>query len=379
MPVYYALGDALVTEEELGEKRLFGKLESFAKALKEKPASAKVEFSTGVLTAKNMVKSVTLHSGEKVKFEEVGPGKPLAIEIRHIYTGKYPKGNIFDRTKDMLVTSAMKSLATFNAAPRAVNFMQKNVKERNHLSNPSATAQGTPLIHYTPALTERNTVLTLEIGFDEFPNEIFDTVGGAFIQAAGIPLFVSASAYLLAAGAITKLLGDIGSRVFDRAPVFTATEALTFLRAGDTPPQADFRLITQDDADLSLLKEFKVGADGLIDNTGKQYDGDMPYIVISLDGRKYDEYKDFAPTAASAAILEKFYSIRGGQEQALGPLLDALKLYNDWSFRRKADDLGEELKNLAADSSEYAKKKAEYEALVANILDDLLKPKKETT
>ena len=379
MPVYYALGDALVTEDELAEKRLFGKLESFANDLKTTPASAKMEFSTGVLTANNMIKSVTLASGETVQFEEVGPGKPLAIEIRHVYTGKYPKGNIFDRTKDMLVTSAMKSLATFNAAPRAVNFMQRNVSAQGHLSNPSATEQGTPLIHYTPALTERNTVLTLEIGFDEFPNEIFDTVGGAFIQAAGIPLFLSASTYLLAAGAITKLLGDIGSRVFDRAPVFTATEALTFLRAGDAPPQADFRLITQEDADLSLLKEFKVGANGLVDSVGKQYKGDMPYIVISLDGRKYDEYKDFTPTAASAAILERFYSIRGGQEQTLGPLFDALRLYNDWSFRRKADDLSEDLKSLATDSPEYAKKRAEYDAFVANILDDLLKPKKETT
>ena len=378
MPIYYALGDALVTEDELVEKKILGKFGQFSKALKTQPASAKLEFSTGVLTADNLLNTVILASGKTVKFEPIGPGKPLSLEIRHIYTGKYPKGNVFDRTKDMLATSAMKSLSTFNAAPRAVNFMQRNIKAGNHLSNPSATEQGTPLIHYTPALTERNTVLTLEIGFDEFPNEIFDTVGSAFSQAAGIPLFVSVSTYLLAAGAITKLLGDIGSRVFDRAPVFRATEALTFLRAGDEPPEADFRLITQEDADLSLLENFKVGADGLVDSSGKQYNGDMPYIVISLDGREYDEYKDFAPTAASAAILERFYSIRDGQEQALGPLLDALKLYNDWSFRRKADALGKELESLATDSPEYEKKKAEYDALVANILDDLLKPKEES-
>ena len=375
MAVYYVLGDALVTEEELSEKRALGHIAEFSRAFRENRADVLLEFSTGRLTVDNILESVVLPSGDTVPFKEVGPGKPLTVEIRHIYTGKFPKGSVFDRTKDMLVTSAMKSLATFNAAPRAVNFMQKNVRTYHNLSNPAATEEGTPLIHYTPALTERNTVLTLEIGFDEFPNEIFDIVGRALTQAAGIPLFVSASTHLLAAGAITKLLGNLGSRVFDRAPVFKATEPLMFLRPGDRPPQADFRLITEEDADLTLLQDFRLGPEGLIDGNGRRYDGDLPYIIISLDGRNYDEYKDFTPTAASAALLEKFYSIRDGQEQALGPLLDALKLYNDWSFRKKADKLAKDLEELDSGSPEYKKKKAEYDALVANILNDLLKPK----
>ncbi|NOZ95391.1 MAG: hypothetical protein GXP47_11745 [Acidobacteria bacterium] len=375
MAVYYALGDALVTEEELIEKRALGRMAEFSKALRKKSADATLEFSTGRLTADNLLSSVVLPSGDTVPFEEVGPGKPLSVEIRHIYTGKFPKKGVFDATKDMLVTSAMKSLATFNAAPRAVNFMRKDVRAHYNLSNPAATEKGTPLIHYTPALTERNTVLTLEIGFDEFPDEIFDIVGGALTQAAGIPLFVAGSTHLLAAGAITRLLGKLGSRVFDRAPVFNATEPLTFLRPGDRPPQADFRLITEENADLTLLQEFRAGPEGLIDGNGKRYDGPLPYIVISLDGRVHDEYREFAPTAASAALLERFYSIRDGQEQTLGPLLDALKLYNDWSFRKKADALARDLEKLDSKSPEYKKKKAEHDALVANILSDLLRPK----
>jgi hypothetical protein len=313
-------------------------------------------------------------SGDEVPFEEVGFGKPLLVEIRHVYTGRFPRPGIFDKTKDMLVTSAMKNLATFNAAPRAVNFMQRDVRTHHRLSNPAATEQGTPLVHYVPALTERNAVVTFEIGFDEFPDEMFDLVGGALNQAAGIPLFVSASTYLLAAGAITKLLGNLGSRVFDRSPVFKATERLTFMRPGEPIPQADFRLITEEDVDPTLLRDFKVTSEGLIDASGRPYAGDIPYIIISLDGRKYDEYKNFTPTAASAAILERYYSIRDGQEQALEPLLDALKLYNDWRFRKKADEVAEALKKLPPDSPEHKAKKAEYDALVKNILDDVLKP-----
>ncbi|MCP4549324.1 MAG: hypothetical protein GY835_22960 [bacterium] len=270
----------------------------------------------------------------------------------------------------------MKSLTTFNAAPRAVNFMKNDVKAHHSISYAAATDAGTPLVHYAPALTERNTVLTVEFGFDEFPDEIFNMVSGALNQAAGIPLFVSASTYLLAAGAITKLLGNLGSLVFDQASVFKATEPLTFLRPGERPPQADFRLITAEDADRSLLQGFRAGPKGLVDGEGRPYSGDLPYVVISLDGRMYDEYKDFAPIAASAVLLDRFYGIREGQEQPLGPLLDALKLYNDWNFRKKADRLAEELEGLEPDSEEYEKKKKDYDALIANILDDLLKPKK---
>ena len=374
MPVYYGVGNALVTEEELAEKIALGQVEKFKEALEKTPSTASLEFTTGQLTSASILDSITTTAGEVVPFEGIGPGKPLAIELRHVYTGDKPKGSVFDRTKDILVTSAMKSLATYNAAPRAVNFMQKSVRSKHRISNAAATEEGTPLVHYTPALTERNTVLTIEFGFDEFPNEIFDTVGGAFTQAAGIPLFVSASTYLLAAGAITKLIGTIGSRVFDRKPVFKATEALEFERAGASIPQADFRVITEEAVSPAMLQNLQPSANGLVDQDGKPYEGDIPYVIISLDGREYDEYKEFTPTAASAAVLDKFYAIREGQEQGLSPLIDALKLFNDWKFRRQADDVAAELEGLDKESEEYAKKKKEYDSLVKNILDDLLKP-----
>lgn len=375
MAVYYALGDAIVTEDELREKQVLGNIASFARSLHEARAGAMLEFSTGRLTMENIRKSILLPTGEPTPFHEVGPGKPLTIEIRHVYTGNYPKGGVFDDTKDMLVTSAMKSIATFNAAPRAINFLARDVRKGYNVTTPAATEKGTPLIHYTPALTEKNTILTLEIGFDEFPDELFEITGNALRKAAGIPLFVSANTYLLAAGAITRLLGKIGSKVFDNAPVFKGTELLPFVRPGDVPPQADFRIITDDNGCEDMFKEYRVDDSGqLVDNHGHHYDGDTPYIVISLDGRKNDEYASFSSTAASAAMLERFYTIREGQEHGIELLTEAVKLYNDWTFRKKADKLANELKELGQDSVGYRKKKADYDALTANILEDLLKP-----
>lgn len=372
MAIFYSLGDALVADDELIEKDVKGYLAKFNKNRK----TAEVLFSTGVLTGKNIIESYISSNGEIIPFKPIELGKPLTIEIRHVYTGKHPKKKFLDPSKDMLITTAMKSIAAFNAAPRAVNFLKKNVRAKHNVMNPSATDEGTPLIHYTPALIQKNTVLTLEIGFDEFPDEIFSIAKNALTQAAGLPIFASSSSYLLAAGAITKIIGDLGSRLFDSSPVFKATEPLYFYRAGSSVPQAGYRLITEDDVNPSLLKNFKINENGqLVNDNGEPYDGDTPYIVISLDGNEMEEYANFAPTAASAALLERFYKINDGQEQPLGPLMDALKLYNDWKFRKEADALEEEIKDLEPDSEEYKEKKEQYDALVANILDDLLKPK----
>lgn len=375
MAIYYAYGDALVTEEELREKEVVGDIEKFSKEIQLGRYESLIDFSTGKLTAKNLISLVDLPSGETVPFEPIGLGVPLTIQIRHIYTGKYPEKSVFDSTKDMLVTSAMKSIAIFNAAPRAVNFLQQNVKKYSNISNPAATEQGTPLVHYTPALTEKNTILTLEIGFDEFPDDVFNVFGEAFNQAASIPLFVSASTYLLAAGSITKLLGEIGSCLFDSQPKFKATEPLSFEYPGNIIPKADFRIITEQNFPLDVLKAYKCSTTGLVDSNGQLYNGEYPYIIISLDGRVNDEYKDFRPTAASAVQLERFYKIREGGDQRLGPILEGLKLYNDFEFRIRAEKISKEMEALDKTSKVYADKKKEYDAQIANILNDILKPK----
>ncbi|UCH97193.1 MAG: hypothetical protein JSV88_10175 [Candidatus Aminicenantes bacterium] len=376
MAIFYALGDALVTEDELYEKEAQGSFASFNKMLSKKRGDAALPFSTGLLTSKNIVGFLTSPSGEKTPFKPIGPGKPLTIEIRHVYTGKFPTASFFDKTKDMLITSAMKSIATFNDAPRAINFLEKNVSAKYNYRNPAATEKGTPLVYYTPALTEKNTLLTLEIGFDEFPEELFKIAENVLKQAAGIPIFAFASSYLLGVGTITKILGNLASKLFDKSPVFKTTVPLTFLRPGAPVPQADFRLITEDDVDTAFLNKFKISENGqLVDAKGQPYNGDIPYIVISLDGHQIDEYANFSPTSASAALLEKFFKIKDGQKESLEPLMDSLKLYNDWKFRKKADAFALDLKKLPPDSEEYKKKKEQYNAHVANILDDLLKPK----
>jgi hypothetical protein len=375
--VYTALGDALVSQDELYEKQAEGELQGFKEGYLDAAQTAPpVEFATGALTQDNVISNYTVATGERVDFVPVGIGKPLTVEIRHVYTGRFPETRIFSKKNDMMITSAMKSIATFNAQPRALNFLHEDVEARHNVRSPAATEQGTPLVYYTPALLERASVLTLEIGFDEFPEEVFGMVSDAFQEAAGVPVFLSHSVYLLAAGAITKIVGEIGHRLFDEGPIFRATVPLSFVRPGEIAPVADFKLVGEDDVSPSLLRDYKVNADGVLQHveSGEPFSGDTPYIVISLDGRENKDYENFAPTAASATLLERFFGLSDGQEKPLGPLLDALKLYNDWKFRQKADELQKDLAELDPSSSEYAQRSQEYEAAKANILNDLLKP-----
>lgn len=77
-----------------------------------------------------------------------------------------------------------------------------------------------------------------------------------------------------------------------------------------------------------MLRDHEVNAKGAlvrVDNEDKLYDGEHPYVVISLDGLENDDYKNFTPTAATAAQLDKFYNLNDGASQPPRVLADALR------------------------------------------------------
>lgn len=373
MAVYYAVGDALVTHEELTARA--DELTDFAESVDRGAVAAEVAFSTGSLSHSNAVTTFTDHEGSSTPFTPVEMGKPLAVELRHVYTGRYPRKTLFDSTKDLLVTSAMKGIAVYNAAPRAVNVMRQNVGKHTYVV-PRAVDNGTALMFYTPALTAPSSTLTVEMVFDEFPQPTVDALGGAISSTAAIPVFAPAAAYLLAAGSLVKLGSKAAESLFDGQVVFSANHELGFRRPGVAAPVADFRLLTDEKLDPQTLKDYKVGPTGRLVHveSGAEYAGDEPYVVISLDGAEVKEYESFIPTAASADLLKRFFGIGEGKEQPVDMLVDALKLYNDFQFRNKADALKKRLDGLKEGTEEHKKARAEYDALVKNILSDILKP-----
>jgi hypothetical protein len=378
MPVYQAIGDALVTRDELVEKAATGELDRFARAIEENPDEAVLDFSTGRATADNLIGATGSRDLGRADFVPVDMSRPLTIEIRNIYTGRYPVSSFFQSRKDMVVMSAIKNLATFNMAPRAVNFLTRQVGPHTNISVPAATDQGTPLVYYTPALTEPSNVLTIDVAFDSYPDELVAGIASMFTGAAGIPIFAVQGPYLLTASALISIFNQVARRLFEGFPAFSATVELSFDRPGSVIPQADYQLVTDSSWDTSTLAQYRSDDDGrLVDRKdGTPYQGPLPYVVISLDGRERKDYEQFTPTAASAALLGRFYNVSAGQDQSLEPLPDALKVYSDRQFRRKADEVSKQLASVDPNSNEGKALKKKYDGYVANILDDILKPTK---
>jgi hypothetical protein len=368
MSIHYVIGSAVIDEDEYLEKLFSGFFDQVAKA---KPTDV---FDVGgrALRAADIMKPM---ANEATPFEPIQFGKPLTTEIRWVYTGQYPKPSFGQKTKDMILSSAFKSIATFDEAPRAVNLLQRKVKQKTN-AEWQATGQGTPLAFYTPAVAEPATFATFEIVFDNFPNETLEKLGGAISQAGAIPVFAAQNIYFLAASFILKLIASGGHSLFDGDIPFSATETIAFARPGQAPTPAGWRILARKQ-DSEIIKKLAVGKDGQLFQNDIAYAGDLPYMVISLDGTEVDKYKQFTPTAASAALLDKFYGVKDKEQQVLGTIVDALKLYSDFRFRNEADRIAEAIKELKPTDPDFAKKKAkleaEFEAAKKNILQKELK------
>jgi hypothetical protein len=276
----------------------------------------------------------------------------------------------------MLVCSAVKDIAVTNAAPRALNYLRPNIRKNTNLVAPPATEQGTPIIAYYPAVTASSLILTTELIFDEFPQEVFDSVGSALGTVAQLPIFLPAAGYLLAASTLIKIVGGLGQALFDGQPVFERTETLDFTIPVGSFAKADFRIFCNSGFDPSGL-HFENGR-GLVDANGKPYDGDEPYMVIALDGAERENLREFAPALLSAAQLQKFFNVKNGTQASIEAFVDAMKLLNDSKYRTEADRLKKRIDALKADpnhdAATLAKLRESYDAQIANITSEAMKP-----
>jgi len=223
--------------------------------------------------------------GDRVDFTPIGLGKPLTILIHEVYTGRFPRPGLFRTASDMLVTSAIKSIATFNAQPLALNFLQDKTQQNSRFRRPAAGRQGTALIYYSPAVMDVSLTLDLAIVFDTFPKELFDAAGDLMQSAAAIPLFFAQSTYLLGASVFTKLIGAVAERLMDGVPSFRVSEPLDIELAGNSRLSSGFLMMADGNLDPGFRDNFRVNDKGqVVDKSDQEYQGDTPFIVLSIDG-----------------------------------------------------------------------------------------------
>jgi hypothetical protein len=347
MPIYHPTPKGLINREEF---------------LSRKNDDDGISFAVGQATA-----SATARG-----FVQISVGQPLSIVLRQVYTGRFPQKHLLSNSKPMLLTTALKDITTTSAAVRAVNIVKDKVQPGAAFSGPAASAEGTSLVYYSPAVASPLITVTVELIFQDLDPQIFDRASQLFGSLGGIPIFMPASGYLMGASTILKLAGNIGQALLDGQPVLSESMQIDFSFGGGSIPVPGFWVFSANPIDLSTFKFDP--ANGLIDNSGKPYSGDEPYVVLSVDGAKVQGLSNFTPLLATAGVLSRFYNQKDGSEVLSDTILNSVKLYNDLTYRKKADDLKQQLAGLQQSSSDFANIKSQYDALVANIEEPRLKP-----
>jgi hypothetical protein len=373
--IYYSYGTAILTAREAKQNQVRARAHKMLEGLRGGRKLAPLDLPTGSLSTEMVTATTPITRGRAIDWQPIGVGKPLTIEIREVYTGEYPS-SAFGSQKPMLLASATKSIAAFDAKPLALNYLTRKTAKRSRINRPGANQQGTPVIFHSPAMTDLSITVGLSMVFDEFPKQFFDSVGSAFKSAAGIPVFLTTSMYLLAASEVTRIAAAVGEMLFDGKPAFEASEAIDLALPGAAAAIAGFMLITPgnvDTLDAGLRRDYQIENGRLVNREGEPYQGDAPYVILAVDGSPRPDLADFAPTAVTAAALTQFYGLKDGDRAALGPLVDALKLYSDMTFRTEVDRIDARLGKVK-DQTEKAALEQRREALLKNIASDLLRP-----
>jgi hypothetical protein len=310
-------------------------------------------------------------SGDYRKFDPVDFGKPLSIVLRRIYTGRHPEKHLFSDRKPMLLSSAVKDITTTAAAARALNILKKSVGRNSTFSGPDASEEGTELIYYTPAMASPLITVSLTLMFEDFDQELFDRASKLFGDLARVPIFMPATGYLLGASTVLKLAGNVGSQLVNGHPVLEENMQFDFSFGGGSIPKPGFWILSSGILDVN---QFVFDPDkGLIEKSNStSYAGPDPVLIVTVDGKAINGLANFTPLLASASLLGRFFNQKDGSEVAMDTVLEAVRLYNDLSYRRKAEDTKTKLASLPANSPDRKKLEEEVQAFNNNIMEKRL-------
>jgi hypothetical protein len=263
-----------------------------------------------------------------------------------------------------------------NAAPRALNRLANDVGRRETVGFPTPES-GSRLAFYSKAMTDDSTSVTVEMVADSFPKEAFDQFSGLLGRAAGLPVFASASLYLLAGSILTKALGGFGEKLVDGKAFFTDTLDILFSTAGIEAAQPRKAVLLNRGTEQEFRGKyvFAPGSYELVSKAdGRPYAGPAPYVAVSIDGQAKASYERFVPAAATTALLDRFHHVSGADTIA-DTLFTALELYNDVEFAKKAKQAKEEMAKHPEGTEEHNKAKRLLDALIKNIQNDAIRDK----
>lgn len=306
------------------------------------------------------------------EFMPIGVGKPLIIRLHTVYVGEMKQG-FLNKKDSVLVTSKIKDDTTYEIPAPCVHQVYHEVEDRNTLY-PRAGVEGTELIYYSNALEGGVLNIDLEIKADKFKKDIITDVSNGFSQAAGLPIFAPYAPFMLVGQQLLKTAGNVIEKAIDRTPLLRYSFKILYDVGGTTDTTEGLKIGT-DDKYQGEFKGYEITPNPdspgnfYLTKNGQQYDGDAPYIIISLDGRSEERYKDFKATIASAALLKKFYDTEGSTP--IGDIQNMLQVYNDFNYVKKYRKIAAKIEQ-ETEPSKKSELSALMEAYRLNIMDQSL-------
>ncbi|MGI4880006.1 MAG: hypothetical protein ACRYG4_21235 [Janthinobacterium lividum] len=367
MALYRIIGEHLISDDEYARKG-----DTVTAALAANGRGGAAHPSVALQSGRTLSFDAPIAAAQPAAltaFPPIAYGQPLTIDIRQVYSGKVHWRDL-SGTGDIAVVSGVKNWSVFNASARALNFVAKHTGANTMLPMPGALTDGTAIVAYVPAVATEQLLVSFELTGAPRDDGVLATLSSAFQAAATMPLFLPYQGAIMAAGSIIPLAGKLIGALTNGSSMWSETETVNFGKPGTTASVADFRLAARAG---SGLEAYTYRPDvGLVDNSGALYNGDEPYIVIAIYGGQNSELEGFAPAVASAELLKRFYGAQNGVGNAIGDLIDIVKLASDVKNRRAADQLKARI--AAAGGADTTKLTAQLAATVANILDPTLRP-----
>lgn len=302
----------------------------------------------------------------------IGFGQPMTVDIRYIYTGRVGAHDFFNGTGDIIVLSGVKDWGVFKASARALNYVAKGVQKHQTITGTSATTDGTPIVAYQKAVASSQVTVTLELEAAAKETGVVNQLGTAFTQAAGIPLLLPYAGYFLAAGQLLPIVGKIAAAIGGGSSGWSQNLPINFGLPGTVPSVAQFHLVTTNTDEFAGCT-FDA-TNGVLRKDGSAYDGDEPYLVVAVYGGVRPELDSFAPTVATADLLNRTALATSGGSGILGDLDDIVKLASDMKFRNQALDLQRQIAAAAGDAATIAQLTPQLDAAKKNITDPSLRP-----
>ncbi|MBA3878400.1 MAG: hypothetical protein C0500_01635 [Sphingobium sp.] len=374
MPALRIIGNELLDQEEFetggyAEKLQFDDHESRTRLTAPSPfAVAPADGATATPSP------MPTASDDITPLPPIAFGQPLTVDIRHVYSGRIGYKEFLGPTGDIAVVSGVKDWSTFKASARALNFVAPRTGQFANLTGPSALDDGSRIVAYQKAVVARQ----INVGFElvaapgSSPS-VLEQLGSAFKASAGVPLFLPYAGALLAAGQILPFVGDLIEQLSRPSP-WSSNVDINFGLPGTRPTRAEFQAVVKNKQALAGYR-YEDGK-GMVDASGRPYTGSEPYIVIAIYGGSMPELELFTPSVMSAELAQRFYQANSGIGGAFDDLLGIIKVASDVKYRQDAEALQKRLSGLDAESEEAKKLEAQLKAVLDNIIDPTLRPKR---